>query len=307
MEAQRYPADYDGILAGAPAINWTKLHVAQLWGQLVMLEADHFTPACKFEAAAAAGIKACDEIDGVQDELNQDPSRCAYDPSDWSATRQLTAARSPKPTPTSFARSGKDRDARTGSFLWYGLARGAEFRGLYNTKEGEGVPFRTMLRWFQYFLTQDPDWDWTTITPESYEQFWDRSNEQFGMVIGTDNPDLSAFRERGGKAIVWHGWSDQLIYAQGTIDYYERVREEMGEETSRVHSVVHGSWSRPLPWRDRASASRHFGALMDWVEAGHAPDSIRSVRLNGSGDVDAIAACVPVPDGPEIQGRRQHG
>ncbi len=302
MEAQRYPADYDGILAGAPAINWTKLHVAQLWGQLVMLEADHFTPACKFEAAVAAGIKACDEIDGVQDELIQDPSRCAYDPSELVGYSTADCGAITQADTDIIRKIWEGPRRKDGSFLWYGLARGAEFRGLYNTKEGEGVPFRTMLRWFQYFLTQDPDWDWTTITPESYEQFWDRSNEQFGMVIGTDNPDLSAFRERGGKAIVWHGWSDQLIYAQGTIDYYERVREEMGEETSEFIRLFMAPGVAHCRGGTGPQLQGHFGALMDWVEAGHAPDSIRSVRLNGSGDVVRSRPVCPYPMVPKYKG-----
>ncbi len=76
MEAQRYPADYDGIVSGAPAINWTKLHPEQLWGSLVMLEARNFLPMCKFSAATAAAVSACDEIDGVKDAVIDDPARC---------------------------------------------------------------------------------------------------------------------------------------------------------------------------------------------------------------------------------------
>ena len=63
MEAQRYPANYHGILAGAPAINWPKLHMAQMWGQVVMAEAGHFVAPCKFAAATAAAVSACDMID----------------------------------------------------------------------------------------------------------------------------------------------------------------------------------------------------------------------------------------------------
>ena len=80
-EAQRYPADYDGIVAGAPAINWTKLHPEQLWGSLVMLEAKNFLCRCASSAAAtAAAIAACDGIDGVKDGVIEDPARCTYDP-----------------------------------------------------------------------------------------------------------------------------------------------------------------------------------------------------------------------------------
>ena len=82
MEAQRYPTDYDGIVSGAPAINWTKLHVAQIWGQLLMLEAKHFTPQCKLDAANKAAVTACDNIDSVQDGVLEDPRLCKYNPAD---------------------------------------------------------------------------------------------------------------------------------------------------------------------------------------------------------------------------------
>src|SRR6185436_14661068 len=80
MEAQRYPADYDGILSGAPAINWPKLHVDQLWAHVVMRDAGHVVAPCMFTAATAAAVAACDAIDGVKDGIIDDPLRCTYDP-----------------------------------------------------------------------------------------------------------------------------------------------------------------------------------------------------------------------------------
>jgi feruloyl esterase len=79
-EAQRYPADYDGILAGAPAINFPKLHVAQLWGPMLMQAAGHAVPMCRLNAAVEAAVKACDANDGVTDGVIADPTRCAFDP-----------------------------------------------------------------------------------------------------------------------------------------------------------------------------------------------------------------------------------
>ena len=84
------------------------------------------------------------------------------------------------------------------------------------------------MDWLRYYLTQNPQFDWTTITPAAYQLLWDQSVEQYRIVIGTDNPDLTAFRDRGGKTIIWHGWADQLIPADGTIDYYKRVQNQMG-------------------------------------------------------------------------------
>jgi hypothetical protein len=142
------------------------------------------------------------------------------------------------------------------------------------------------LEWFRYFLTQDPDFDWTTVTHAGYERLWEQSVEQFGEVIGTDNPDLAAFRDRGGKAIVWHGWTDQLISAHGTIDYYNRVTDEMGGEQAAqefirlfmapgVNHCAGGTGPNP---------TGQLEALIGWVEEGEAPDSLTAV-LNRGGDV----------------------
>ena len=80
MEVQRYPQDYDGIVAGAPAINWTRFIPQELWGTVLMNAAENPIPQCKLAAATSAAIAACDSIDGVKDGVIEDPKRCAYDP-----------------------------------------------------------------------------------------------------------------------------------------------------------------------------------------------------------------------------------
>ena len=86
-------------------------------------------------------------------------------------------------------------------------------------RRGLGKPFSIPLEWCQYFLHQDPKWDYTTLTPSGFELLWKQSVEEFGPVIGTDDPDLTRFRDRGGKIIIVHGLADQLIPADGTVDY----------------------------------------------------------------------------------------
>ena len=117
-----------------------------------------------------------------------------------------------------------------GSFLWYGLPRGADLNALWGSGGTPLQPraFGISLDWFRYFLAQNPQLDWTSITPSAYERYWEQSMEQYGAVFGTDNPDLSAFRARGGRIIIWHGWADQLITAESSIHYYERVQTQMG-------------------------------------------------------------------------------
>jgi tannase/feruloyl esterase len=80
MEAQRYPQDYNGILSGAPALNWNRFHIQHLWGPVVMNASNNPVAGCKLSAATAAAIAACDNIDGVKDGVIEDPKRCSYDP-----------------------------------------------------------------------------------------------------------------------------------------------------------------------------------------------------------------------------------
>ena len=287
-EAQRFPDDYDGILAGAPAINWTRLHPEQMWGQLQMLEAKNFLPACKFAAATAAAVAACDGMDGVKDGVLEDPRRCTYDPTALVGT--TTECGAVTDVDAAIIRTiweGPRR--RDGSFLWHGLQRGGDFSGLSGTRgtPPAGAPNPITLDWFRYFLTQNPSWDWTTITSASYEQLFDQSVEQFSAVLATDNTDLSAFRARGGRIVMWHGWSDQLIYPGGSIDYFTRVQQAMGgaQKTAEflrfflAPGVAHcGGGTGPAP-------SGQFEAMVAWVEQGNAPETLEAVRRDQSGAV----------------------
>jgi tannase/feruloyl esterase len=289
MEAQRYPDDYDGIVAGAPAINWTRLHPEQLWGSLVMLEAKNFLPMCKFTAAAAAATAACDEIDGVKDGVIEDPARCTYDPNALVGTTSGDCGVFTRADADVIRKIWEGPKRQDGSFLWYGLTRGADFGGLSGTQGNppQGRPNPITLEWFRFFLTQNPQWDWTTITRGSYEQFWEQSVEEFSDVIATDNPDLSAFKNHGGKIVMWHGQSDQLIYPGGSIDYYNKVVKQLGgaARTSEFFrfflapGVAHcGGGSGPAP-------AGQLAALVKWVENGIPPETLTAIRRDASGGV----------------------
>jgi feruloyl esterase len=111
--------------------------------------------------------------------------------------------------------------------------------------------------------------------------------EQFGAVFGTDNPNLSGFRDRGGKLILWHGWADPLIYAEGTTDYYTRVQQQMGgpQKTSAfirlfmAPGVGHCSGGTGPAPRDLLEA------LVAWVEQDRAPETLSAVRRDETGKV----------------------
>jgi feruloyl esterase len=289
MEVQRYPQDYNGVVSGAPAINWSRFIPQELWGAVVMNAADNPIPACKLSAATAAAIAACDGIDGAKDGVIEDPKRCAYDPRPLIGTSAGECGSFTEADVTLIRKLWDGPRREDGSFLWYGLPRGADLNTLWGSRGDPLRPqvFGISLDWFRYFLTQNPQLDWTTITPAAYERLWDQSVEQYSAVIGTDTPDLTAFRDRGGKAIVWHGWADQLISAEGTVDYYRRVQQQMGgpQKTASfirlfmAPGVGHcGGGVGPAP-------TGQLEALLAWVEEGKAPETLLATRRDATGTV----------------------
>jgi hypothetical protein len=295
MEVQRYPQDYHGVVAGAPAINWQKLHMQQMWGTVMMTAAGNPLAGCKLAAATAAAVAACDGIDGVKDGVIEDPKRCTYDPKALVGTSAAGCGPFTEGDARIIRRMWEGPRREDGTFLWYGLPRGADLSALWSSR-GEPLraqPFGISQEWIRYFLTQDPQFDAATITPAGYERLFDQSVEQFSAVIGTDNPDLSAFRDRGGRAIVWHGWADQLIAAEGTIDYYTRVQQQMGgaKKTSEfirlfmAPGVGHcGGAVGPAP-------TAMLEALLPWVEENKAPESLLAIRRDQNGGTRTRPLC----------------
>ena len=286
MEVQRYPDDYDGVLSGAPAINWDRLHLAQMWGQLVMLEGGHFVRPCAFRLAQTKAVEACDLQDGVADGVIPEPRQCPFDPAELLGADSEDCGPITEADIAVLRKIHEGPRRRDGSFLWYGLARGTDFLPLNQTAGDpiDGAPMRITLDWFRYFLARDPDFDWTGLTQASYEQYWDQSVEEFGRVFGTDRTDLSGFRDRGGRAIVWHGWNDPLIYAQGTVDWFEGVEDRMDDtgDFLRLFMVPGARHCRDMPG---ITPENPFAALVRWVEDGVPPDTLDAARRNDDGEV----------------------
>ena len=282
MEAQRYPEDYNGIMAGAPAVNWPKLMMQSIWGSEVMNETGNPVASCKLAAATAAAIAACDAIDGVKDGVIEDPSRCTFDPKALIGTVAGDCGTFTQADSDVIRRIWKGPVREDGSFLWYGQSMGADLNSLAASR---GTPLKAQgftftLDWLRYWITQNPQFDWSTMTPAMYQRLWDQSIEQYGLVIGTDNPDLTDFRTHGGKLIVWHGQADPLITASGTIDYYKRVVQRTGgvKDTAEflrlflAPGVGHcGGGAGPAP-------TGQMEALVAWVENGKAPETLIASR-----------------------------
>jgi feruloyl esterase len=300
MEAQRFPEDYDGIVSGAPVVNWPKVHVAQMWGPEVMLEAHHVVAPCKLAAATAAAIAACDALDGVRDGVIGLPRQCHFDPKALIGTTAGECGAFTAADADVIRRIWQGPRRSDGSFLWYGLEPGAPLAALNGGTDPSGqpgAPFPITTDWFRYFLTQNPGWDWKGLTPESYEAFWDQSVQEYGAVIGTDDPDLSAFRRHGGKALLWHGEADQLVFPEGTIDYFQRVQQHAGGAAAAAQfirlfmapGVGHcGGGDGPQP-------EGQLDSLIRWVETGTPPEQLRAVSRNKAGESTRSRPLCPFP------------
>jgi Tannase and feruloyl esterase len=291
MEAQRYPTDYNGIASGAPAINWTKFIPAELWGELEMNLAHDFIPQCKLAAADSAAIAACDGLDGVVDGIISDWQGCHFD------ARRLVGAATPCGTITATDADlinriwQGPRDAG-GNFLWFGLLPGASFAGLDGTvTAADGatgpVPFPISVQWFQDWLAQNPGLDWRTITFNQFLEFFQQSVSEFGFPIATDDPNLTGFRSAGGKIVIWHGTYDQLIFPEGTVNYYSRVVQTMGgpEQTDRFARLFVAPGAQHCTSAAGPAPADPLGAVVDWVEHHRAPDQLLGVKTDASGNV----------------------
>jgi hypothetical protein len=312
--AQDFPADYDGILAGAPAIHWDRFQAGQIWYQLVQ-HRDNGGPIgggnaaisrAKESLATSHAVAACDAQDGVVDGVLTDPRTCEYSAAaDVTITRSACTASDPScltPTeasaidkmwkgPVSCAAGLPDATCPIPDFatrhlngkgnerLWYPDERGTDLSGL-----GGVNPFPIAVAQPQFWVYFDPTWDWHVLDYDNYLQFFTDTVNMVGPVMASDNPDLSAFRDRGGKLVMWHGFADQLIVPEGTIDYYDAVTQALGggykrtEQFARLFmapGVGHcGGGNGPQP-------QAIFDAVVNWVEDGQAPDRILAAKTTG--------------------------
>ncbi|MGW3496309.1 tannase/feruloyl esterase family alpha/beta hydrolase [Streptomyces sp. NPDC001020] len=293
MEAQRHPDDYDGILANAPAINWDEFEVATLWPQVVMNEEKTYPTGCEFDAFNTAAVKACDALDGVEDGLVEDPNRCDFDPRKLIGTTLECDGKQVTVTAADAAVVRKIWDGprtASGKKLWSGIPIGADLKfpnlaGTLPDADGnlKGVPFPVPASWVSTWLKKQPSFDVSTITYSQFTRLFKQSQAEYDKVIGTDDPDLSAFRKSGGKLLTWHGQLDQLIPTQGTVEYRKQVERRMGG-AQRVNDfyrlfLAPGTAHCGLG----AGQTDDLGALRAWVEHGKAPRTLTATLTNSTG------------------------
>jgi len=288
-EAQRYPEDFDGIIAGAPASNWIGRAAQSIWvAQAVHKDEVSYIPPAKYPAIHRAALAACDTLDGVEDGVIENPRRCQFDPEallcegvdgpECLTAPQVEAARkiySPSVNP------------RTKKVLYPGLERGSELG--WGTWGGPR-PLSIGVEYFQYVVFEDPKWDYLKL---DFDRDIARAEALDGARINATDPNLKPFFARGGKLIQYHGWNDPQISPGNSVDYYQSVLEKLGDvgESYRLFMVPgmgHCGGGEGTSTFDMVSA------LEQWVEDKKAPEQIAASRVR-QGKVDRTRPLCPFP------------
>ena len=291
MEAQRFPDDYDGLIAGAPAANWTRFQVGgHLWAALALnKDPESYVPADKLPIIEKAVNAACDAADGVTDGVLDDPRQCRFDAQSLAckAGQEPAACLTPKQATAVNKMWSGARDSR-GQLVYPPYMRGAEAAGGWaNYTTGTGP--LTGNHWVQaenvmkYMVFENPAWDFRTFDYDRDVAFIDA---KLAQVMNAFDPDLSALRKRGGKLLLYHGWNDPSISPQNTVNYYEsavarwREQENAGPQASpdfvrlfMVPGMLHCSGGPGADTFDPLTV------LERWVEKGEAPETVPAAHL----------------------------
>jgi feruloyl esterase len=299
MEAQRFPDDFDAIIAGAPVHNMVHLNVSQVAVQVEMLRDPlRLVPPEKKTLLANAVLTACDARDGVKDGIVSEPRACMFDP----AMLACKAAGAPDCLTAEQVENARSAYApvtmKDGALVYPGRSPGFESGWRIPTPGAPVNPlFADMPR---YVGRQDPNWD-----PMTFELETDLALAlKNGGFIEATNPDLAKFKARGGKLLLYHGWADPGPAPENTVNYLEAVNRRLGgpqDDWMRLFLMPGVGHCGGGVGPDQAD---FLGALERWREQGVAPGHIIATRRAGrTGQPPSPEGFgVPRPPSPEGSG-----
>lgn len=295
--AQRYGDLFDGILAGVPAMNFSRFVTGSLWIGTILNE--YFGPAglstAKINAANAAAVAACDAQDGVGDGIVNEPRRCTF------SAHALLCTGAPGEPATCLTLQEADAIDRVwdgsrnrdGERLWGGPPRGTAWTILAAGSGGAlNQPASIPFAHIRAVVEEDPDWSHTNLTTGNFDIQFQKADIKEARV-GADNVNLDKLRSRGGKLLTWHGGNDPLILSFGSLEYWGRLFDQYGgpagtEDFFRAFlfpGVGHcGGGAAPQP-------PALFDVLVDWVENGVAPDYLIGTQNLGGGATRTRKVC----------------
>jgi feruloyl esterase len=300
MEAQRYPGDYDGIVAGDPTADFTRLTLGgRLWEAIQTLkDPTHYIPASKIPAIAAATVAACDGLDGVKDGIIDDPRHCRFDPatiqckpgadSDNCLTQGQVAA-----VNAIYAGSTNAKGERIfpGYLPGGELGPGGWATYVSGTAPGKASQLLYASGFVRGMVKEDPNYDPLSF---DFDKDMPAAIAKLSHIIDATSPDLAAFKARGGRLIQYHGWSDPGVSPRFSTEYYARVTQKMGDPSDfyRLFMVPGMQHCVGGPGPDRFDA---LAALEQWVEHGKPPASIVAAHMT-NGVADRTRPLCPYPE-----------
>jgi feruloyl esterase len=300
MEAQRFPNDYDGIVAGAPTNNWTNMMFGRIWiAQATLSDPAGYIPPTKYPMIHKAALDACDALDGVKDGVIDEPSKCHFDPkviqcegADGPAclTRAQVDAANKIYSPA--------KNSRTGEEIFPGMPRGSELS--WGTMAGGPKPIALADSHFQFVVFQNPAWDFRML---NFDSDIDRATKAERGVLAMTTPSFQEFFAHGGKLIHYHGWTDQQVVPYNSVNFYTSVAKEMGGvgKTMDSYRLFMAPGMNHCGGGDGPNTFDTVGALEQWVEKSSAPDQLLASHRT-DGKLDRTRPLCPYPQVARYKG-----
>jgi feruloyl esterase len=297
--AQKYPEDFDGIIAGAASWNQMRAHGArEALNLLVNKDQDSLIPRSKYEMIHEAVLNACDALDGVKDGVIENPLQCNFDytklvckagdAADCLTRGQVESAKA-MTSPLKDPKTGKvlfDGHLMPGSELGWATLGGPEPLGL-STSGMKNVVFK------------DPQWDYHTMNLSTDV---DRAAESDKGEMYSGDPNLKPFFDRGGKLLMYHGWSDPQVNPLLSVNYYKNVVDTVGKDKAANSIALF-----MIPGMNHCAGGpgtdtfEKVKVLEQWVEQGKKPSQIVASHLT-AGKVDKTRPLCPFPQVAKYKG-----
>ena len=303
MEAERFPEDYDGIIAGAPANFWTHLLATAVWNiQATQSDPASYIPASKIPAIGAAVVAACDARDKVSDGIINEPPRCNFDPAQLLCKEKDSDACLTAPQLTALKKIYSGPHDSKGEKIFPGFSVGGEEGPggwplwVTGPAPGKSLQFIFGNGFFSDMVFGDPAWDFRTF---NFDTGMKALDEKYAVTFNAASADLKAFEKRGGKLIIYHGWSDAAIPPVNSVNYYNNVVETVGgvkaKDFLRLYMVPGMQHCSGGPGPDSfgqegstpvAADPQHSvqSALEQWVEKHDGPHQIIATKFKNEMD-----------------------
>lgn len=291
MEAQRFPDDFNGIVAGAPVNHFNASQTAKLWMAKASKPVAETLLTPSDMALVSKGVMAqCDALDGVTDGVLENPRACQFEPASLQcphndlgaclSTKQVTALKLMYQGPVT----------STGEQLFFGYVPGAESPEFFPTSwlmtmlKGDDVTDPIPLAYFSRAVFGDADWNWRTF---DFDTDLTRARQLTGNIMDATDSNLDVFQNNGGKLLLYHGWSDLQVVPEGTVAYYENIIANNASSSPANAALMTAEYARlfMVPGMGHCGGGPGTdvfdkqGVIEQWVEQGQAPNMIPATHV----------------------------